>query len=249
MKRAVKEVKLTRLLAWLDALLTPGRFDDVSNNGLQIAREGESVSRVAFAVDGSVAALKAAASAGAQLLVVHHGISWGGGIRRLTGVDYALAKAALQANLALYGMHLPLDANERCGNNWEIARFLNLTQVKPAFSYHGNVIGVIGKASRSGEVTLGTQTFRLKKGECVGVCSGGAADFAVEAKALGCSVFVTGEGSWADVIAAQNAGANLVCCGHYETETFGVKALAAAMRKELGVDTVFVDSRLQGWNG
>ena len=141
-------------------------------------------------------------------------------------------------------MHLPLDANERCGNNWEIARFLRLVQVKPAFNYHGNVIGVTGLASRTGEVTLGTQTFRLKKGERVGVCSGGAGDFAAAAKELGCTVFVTGEASWGDVIAAQNAEASLVCCGHYETETFGVKAVAAVMEKELGLDTVFVDSRL-----
>ena len=137
-------MKLAQISAWLDRELELSKFDDVSNNGLQIAREGDDVKVVAFAVDGSVASVKAAAAAGAQLLVVHHGISWGGGIRRLTDGAYNVVKAAMDANLALYGVHLPLDASKKYGNNWEIARFLKLTNVRPAFNYHGNVIGVIG---------------------------------------------------------------------------------------------------------
>ena len=96
-------MKLYKILDWIDGLLKPGDFDDVSNNGLQIAREGDDVRLVAFAVDGSLKSVKAAAAAGAQLLVVHHGISWGGGIRRLVGGEYAVVKAAMDANLALAG--------------------------------------------------------------------------------------------------------------------------------------------------
>ena len=99
-------MKLAQIAAWLDRELELSKFDDVSNNGLQIAREGDDVKVVAFAVDGSVASVKAAAAAGAQLLVVHHGISWGGGIRRLTDGAYNVVKAAMDANLALYGVCL-----------------------------------------------------------------------------------------------------------------------------------------------
>lgn len=236
-------MKLAKILSWLDGVLEPQAFDDVSNNGLQIAREGDDVSLVAFAVDGSVAAIKAAAQAGAQLLVVHHGISWGGGIRRVTDGAYNLIKAAMDANLALYAMHLPLDANKRCGNNWEIARFLKLKRIRPAFNYHGNVIGVIGTSTHHATVTLGTQTIKQSNNQTIGICSGGAGDFACEAKRLGCDLFVTGEASWGDVIAAENEGASLVCCGHYETETFGVQALAREMKAELGMRVRFVDSR------
>ena len=233
-------MKLGRVIGWLDRELELDRFDDVSNNGLQIAREGDDIKVVAFAVDGSVASVRAAAEAGAQLLVVHHGISWGGGIRRLTDGAYNVVKAAMDANLALYGVHLPLDASRKYGNNWELARFLKLKDVRPAFSYHGNVIGVIGTSTRTASVSLGTRTVALAKNQTVGVCSGGAGDFAPEAKALGCDLFITGEASWGDVIAAENEGASLVCCGHYETETFGVRALAKAMAKILKVKTVFV---------
>ena len=234
-------MKLAQISAWLDRELELSKFDDVSNNGLQIAREGDDVKVVAFAVDGSVASVKAAAAAGAQLLVVHHGISWGGGIRRLTDGAYNVVKAAMDANLALYGVHLPLDASKKYGNNWEIARFLKLTNVRPAFNYHGNVIGVIGTSTHNATVTLGTQTIKQSKNQTIGICSGGAGDFGAEAKLLGCDLYVTGEASWGDVIAAENVGANMVCCGHYETETFGVKALAKALARSHKIKTKFID--------
>ena len=234
-------MKLAQIAAWLDRELELSKFDDVSNNGLQIAREGDDVKVVAFAVDGSVASVKAAAAAGAQLLVVHHGISWGGGIRRLTDGAYNVVKAAMDANLALYGVHLPLDASKKYGNNWEIARFLKLTNVRPAFNYHGNVIGVIGTSTRNATVTLGTQTIKQSKNQTIGICSGGAGDFGAEAKLLGCDLYVTGEASWGDVIAAENVGANMVCCGHYETETFGVKALSKALARSHKIKTKFID--------
>ena len=231
-------MKLSEITGWLNRELEPGKFDDVSNNGLQIAREGFEISRVAFGVDASVAFLEKAAAAGAQLCVVHHGISWGGGIRRLTGSDYAVVKTALARNLAVYASHLPLDANERHGNNWELARLLNLSSVKPAFSYHGNVIGVTGRALESGNFKVGATWIDLEKDQRVGVCSGGAGEFAVEAKALGCDLYLTGEASWGDVVAAENVGMKMVCAGHYATETFGVSALARAMARELDVEAV-----------
>ena len=233
-------MKLDAITAWLDAKLNPGSFDDVSNNGIQIARRGGEVKLVAFGVDASAEFMRAAAKAGAGLCVVHHGISWGGGIKRIAGGVYEVVKAALDADIALYASHLPLDANRECGNNWEIARFLGLTRAKPAFSYHGNVIGLVGVAAKSCSKTIGKTAIGLVRGERVGVCSGGAGEFAEDAKNLGCDLFVTGEASWGDVVAAQNVGMKMVCAGHYETETFGVKALAGAMSRELGVKTVFL---------
>jgi putative NIF3 family GTP cyclohydrolase 1 type 2 len=209
-------MKLYRITRWLDETLDLAAFDDVSNNGLQIARTGETVTCVAFAVDGSLASVRAAAAAGAQLLVVHHGISWGGGMRRLTGGLYSVVRAAMDADLALYAAHLPLDANREVGNNWELARYLGLTRLEPAFSYHGNVIGVTGFNAH---------------GRQIGVCSGGAGEFAEAARKLGCDLYVTGEANWGERIAAENCAQPMICAGHYETETFGVKALAARLKR------------------
>lgn len=233
-------MKLDTILGWVRELLRPGDFEDVSNNGLQIAREGEEIEKVACAVDASLASVKAAAAAGAQLLVVHHGISWGGGIKRLTGGEYAVVKAAMTANMALAAYHLPLDANREVGNNWEIARLLGLTGVSQAFSYHGNVIGVTGRLAEERVVNIGGRDWTIPKGK-IGVCSGGAGEFATAAKFLGCDLFLTGEASWGEVIAAQNVSMPMICAGHYETETFGVSALARRMAADLAVDAAFLN--------
>ena len=226
-------MKLKQILDWLGLELEVGKFDDVSNNGLQI--EGpEDVVKVAFAVDASLASVKDAVAAGAQLLVVHHGISWGGGIRRLEGGVYNVVKAAIEGGLALAAYHLPLDASRKYGNNYGLARFLGLKKLKSAFSYHGNVIGVTGFNPQ---------------GVKVGVCSGGAGEFAEAAKRLGCGLFITGEASWGEVIAAENCGMRMICAGHYETETFGVKALARAVQDVLKVKTVFLPRHDGGPDG
>lgn len=219
-------MKMHEIAGWLDGVLEVGKFDDVSNNGIQVAREGDDIASVAFGVDASVDFIKASADAGAQLCVVHHGISWGGGIRRIVGSEYEVVRAAIGCNIALYAVHLPLDASMKCGNNRELARHLKLGDVERAFSYHGNVIGVTGLATRTGTFRIGETDIRLVKGMKVGVCSGGAGEFAVEAKALGCDIYVTGEASWGDVVAARNVGMEMICAGHYETETFGPRALS-----------------------
>ena len=244
-------MKLEKILSWLDRTLKVSSFDDVSNNGLQVDRlpppsdrqsnnlksNNQTISTVAFAVDASVRAVEAAAKAGAQLLVVHHGISWGGGIKRLAGGVGNVVRAAMKANLAIAAYHLPLDAHPALGNNAQLAKLLGLRKVKPAFSYHGNVIGVIGTVGAIRSIDIGGRIISIPRG-VVGVCSGGAGEFAEEAKNLGCDLYLTGEASWGDVIAAENCGMEMICAGHYETEVFGVRALAKAMKKSLKVKTV-----------
>ena len=222
---------LKQITDWLDRALEVKSFSDVSNNGVQIARRGTAVKKVAFGVDASVRTVQSAAQAGAQLLVVHHGISWGGGIQRLTDGVYNVVKAAMDADLALYAVHLPLDANPKYGNNYELARYLGLKQLKPAFVYHGETIGVVGV---------------LPNGKKVGVCSGGAGCFAPDAKALGCDLYITGEADWGETIAAENVGMPMICAGHYQTETFGVKALERAIKKAFKVETVFLERADKG---
>ena len=234
-------MKISKIVSWLDRTLDVASFDDVSNNGVQIERLGggaADVSRVAFAVDASARAVRAAAKAGAQMLVVHHGISWGGGVKRIAGGVYGVVKAAMDADLALYACHLPLDAHKRLGNNAQLAKLLGLSKVRPAFTYHGNVIGCIGESLRTRKVEIGSMAVVVPRGVVVGVCSGGAGEFAEEAKRLGCGLFVTGEASWGDVVTAENCAMKMVCCGHYETEVFGVRAVAGAMKRALKVDTV-----------
>lgn len=248
-------MKLEQIVAWLDATLNVAAFDDVAVNGLQLGRaEAEAeVKTVAFAVDASVRAVRAAAEAGAGLLVVHHGIAWGGGIRRLTGGVGRVVRAAMGANLALYACHLPLDAHPTLGNNAQLARLLGLKRVRPAFVYHGETIGCIGTCSpKKFANTILQLPLPLSlplaptssRALTVGVCSGGAGEFAEEAQRLGCDAYLTGEASWGEVVAAENCGMTMICAGHYETEVFGVRAVARAMRRRLGLRTVDLTAAL-----
>ena len=245
-------MKLEKIISWLDKTLKVADFDDVSNNGLQIDRAIEqsnnpnnrTISTVAFAVDASVEAVEAAAKAGAQLLVVHHGISWGGGIKRLTGGVGNVVRAAIRNDLAIAAYHLPLDAHPTLGNNAQLAKYFGLKKVRPAFSYHGNVIGVVGELFRRQSTAIGSRRYEFGPGR-IGVCSGGAGEFAEEAKNLGCDLYLTGEASWGDVIAAENCGMKMISAGHYETEVFGVRALSKALKKALKVKTVDLTERLR----
>ena len=272
-------MKLKNITDWLDKTLNVAAFDDVSNNGLQIERsevrgqrsevkgQRPEVTTVAFAVDASVRAVEAAAKAGAQLLVVHHGISWGGGVKRISGGVGRVIRAAIENNVALYACHLPLDAHPTLGNNAQLAKLLGLRRVKPAFNYHGNVIGLTGKSSIRQIVESSKREKRKPEGKLLqktcdllfrqfddsddstiltlGLCSGGAGEFAEEAKNLGCDLYVTGEASWGDVIAAENCGMRMLCLGHYETEVFGVRAVAAATKRALKLKTVDLTESLR----
>ncbi len=218
-------MQLEKIAAWLDETLDVARFSDVSNNGIQIDCTRRDVEKVAFGVDASVDFLRKAAAWGAALAVVHHGISWGGGIKRIQGGVYNVVKAAMDADMALYAVHLPLDANDPYGNNFQLAKEMGLKDLRRAFTYHGETIGLVGTAP---------------DGRKIGVCSGGAGEFAEDAKALGCDEYITGEASWGDIVAAGNAGMKMTLRGHYETETYGVKALAEAMSSALGIETRFI---------
>lgn len=249
-------MKIEKVVAWLDSVLEPWKFDDVSNNGLQMERSVSEVRGVAFAVDAGVGSIRAAAAAGADMLVVHHGISWGGGIKRIAGGMYNVVRAALDADIAIYASHLPLDANLKLGNNRNLAREFALENLKPAFSYHGNVLGFTGilesvSALPRGGLAAREEFLRAlkavgKTGRVrIGVCSGGAGEFAPEAKELGCDLYVTGEAGWGDVIAAENAGAAMVCLGHYDTEVFGVRSLASEMKRALKIRTFDLTEELR----
>ena len=233
-------MKLDIILDWLDKTLSIADFkDDISNNGLQIERNEGPIRKVAFAVDASVKSAEEAIAQGAQLLVVHHGISWGGGIKKIVGGIRKVMTTCTEGNLAIYAAHLPLDANRRVGNNWELARLIGLRKVFPAFSYEGYKIGVIGYLPRGRKAVIGGKEYDFPAGR-VGVCSGAGGNFAEEAKDLGCKSYLTGEAGWDDQVAAENAGAHMICAGHYETEVFGVKALCKLMAEELEIKTLFV---------
>lgn len=247
-------MRTRELAGFLDSVLKLENFHDVSNNGLQIENRGE-VRKICFGVDASLRGIQAAVDCGADCLVCHHGLSWGDSLKRITGMNYRLVSLAVQHDLAVYAAHLPLDAHPVYGNNAELCRILGVTRKRPAFEYHGQLIGFAGELRRAMEfsafcdlvrrnITPDIQCldFGPKKIRRIGVVSGGAGDMVEQAAELGLDAYFTGEPGLLGYTQAENWGVNVVFAGHYATETWGVKALCRLVQKQgFGVETEVLD--------
>jgi dinuclear metal center YbgI/SA1388 family protein len=242
--------RLLRDLLSLDALAAADR----SLNGLQVANSRGVVERMAFAVDACLESFRRAASWKADLLFVHHGLFWGQPLA-LTGTHYRRIRALLEADLALYAVHLPLDLHAEVGNNAGLARSLGLQELEPFGEYHGIKIGCKGcfpeersleevvrlcggGSSGGGPKVLPFGPQRVRR---VGVVSGGAAEEALQAIEEELDLFITGEASHSIYHYCLEAGIDVIFGGHYLTETWGVRLLCEKLARETGLETSFLD--------
>jgi dinuclear metal center YbgI/SA1388 family protein len=248
----MSRASLTGIVRYCDRVLRTRevRDDDRAANGLQVGNRG-AVTRIAAAVDASLATVKLAVAAKADLLLVHHGLFWGVS-HPWTGRRYELLRCLLDHNLAVYSAHLPLDLHPRLGNNARLCAELGLRKLRPFFSYHGQCIGFRARASirrkelaqrlhrATGAVPLvipgGPEVCRQ-----IGVVSGGAGEDVKIAAGEGVDTFITGEGPHWTYALAEELGLNVLYGGHYATETFGVKALAAHLSTRFSIPWSFLD--------
>ena len=246
-------MQLNNLVSFLDRELAIDRFTDDSHNGLQVANSGR-VTRVCLGVDATLPFFEKAAACGADLVICHHGLSWGDSLKRITGLNRRLLSFLLEHDLALWACHLPLDAHPQLGNNARLAQALGLRARQPAFVYHGQKIGVRGELPRPMTFpafqkrvrqVVGNEIRCLDFGRAqvrtVGIVSGGAPSQIGEAVEMGLDVYLTGESSLYAYNLAVQEGINAVFAGHYATEKFGVQAVGELIRKRFGLPVAFVD--------
>jgi dinuclear metal center YbgI/SA1388 family protein len=245
-------VQLGEIVDYLDDYLRHGSVPDDGNalNGLQVENDGR-ISRVAAAVDASERTIHEAVRRGCNLLVVHHGLFWDGN-RPVTARRYRRLKPLLEANVAVYASHLPLDVHPEVGNNALLCRALGMEPAGRFGDYKGEVIGWWGElrlrrealAARLDEL-LGRRIHMMPFGpeivERVGVITGGAGSMIGAARDAGLHAFITGEGAHHTHFDAEEGGINVYYGGHYATETFGVKALAAHIQEKYGLEWEFID--------
>jgi len=229
---------------------------DASANGLQVGSVDAAgpIEHAAFAVDGVAATAEAAAEAGADVLVVHHGMVWGG-LDRVAGRDYERVAALVEHDLPLYVSHLPLDGHPELGNAARLAAFLDCEVVEPFGDYGGVTVGqravadepyaVADLRDRLETLDTGGQSVQLldfgpDTVEDVAVLTGSGTDWIREAADAGVDALVTGEGKQKAYHEARAAGLNVFLAGHYATETFGVRALRALVA-EWGLETTYVE--------
>ena len=236
-------------------LLDIDRIDplDVSLNGLQVSRSKDEIKKVAFAVDACMESFKRSADLNADILFVHHGIFWGKPYR-ITGGLYNRIQFLIKKDIALYGVHLPLDMHPEIGNNAGIAHRLGLESIEPFGDYHGLKIGCKGALpsaktiddiidsipGRAAEL-LAKLNFGPKKIRTIGIVSGGAPEVVSQAIAESIDLYITGDASHTVYHEAMEGGINVLSAGHYSTETWGVKLLMKKIESETDLSTVFID--------
>ncbi len=245
-------VSLEELVTYLDQELKTGSIPDYPGamNGLQLANAGQ-VGRVVAAVDASLPVIEAAAEGVPGLLIVHHGMFWQGA-QPVTGAFYRKLKIAMDAGLAIYSSHLPLDIHPELGNNILLARAIGLRNPEPFFDQKGILIGLRGtwagtrqellsklQAALEGRVHLcpaGPDSI-LK----IGIITGGAGSEVIKVAACGVDSFITGEGPHWSYSLGEELGLNIFYGGHYATETSGVKAIAERIAKLFAIPWEFHD--------
>lgn len=248
----MKSTSLASLVKHCDVLLRTAAIGDYDGaaNGLQVANRG-AVTRIAATVDASLATVRLALAAKADLLIVHHGLFWSPS-HPWTGPKYELLRALIENNLAVYSSHLPLDAHPKLGNNAQLCAALGFKKLRPFFASHGQAIGFqtvmnISLAELSARLARATGIPpRVIPGgpklcRRIGIVTGGAGGDLKIAAAEGVDTFITGEGPHWTYALAEELGLNVLYGGHYATETFGVKALAAHLSKKFHVPWTFLD--------
>ena len=246
------KASLAQIVRHCDTLLRTRDIKDYDGavNGLQVQNRG-TVTRIAAAVDASPATARKAIAAGADLLIVHHGLFWN---RRhpWTGTNYDLLHLLLDHNLAVYSSHLPLDAHPTLGNNIRLCEALGFRKLAPFFSRDGVPLG-LQTAARLSRDELALRLAKVVGGRVevipggpqlcqrIGVVTGGAGSELAQAAGEGVDTFITGEGPHWTFALAEELVVNVLYAGHYATETFGVKALGAYLSKRFRVPWVFID--------
>ncbi len=246
-------VYLSEVAAAFDTELRVREIGDWAQalNGLQVENPSGRVTKVGAAVDANLTTVTRAAEKGIDLLLVHHGLFWNGA-KPLRHGTYRLWRTLIERGVAVYSAHLPLDVHPTLGNTALLARalgfeqgewFLPLKGVDVGFKFH--VTLPRAELAQRLEQAVGGRVTVCPGGPAetatIGIITGGAGDEVRAVAAAGVDTFITGEGQHWTFGLAEELGVNILYGGHYATETFGVKALAAWAGDRWGLPWEFLD--------
>jgi dinuclear metal center YbgI/SA1388 family protein len=255
-----RSIPLDRIVVYLDQLLETSTTPDYPNalNGLQLSNSGL-VTKVAGAVDFSTKAIDAAIKENANLLIVHHGMFWSG-LKPITGNSYRQIQRLLDADVAVYSSHLPLDRHPNLGNNVLLARELGLTPLHPFARFSEVFVGTQGRSDiETSTLVARAEAFSHTHGGSVitagvtdpnrmthrwAICTGAGASAETLAEAAhdGVDTLIVGEGPHWTAVDAVERGIAILYLGHYASETLGVFALADDLSREFQLDNVKIAS-------
>lgn len=239
------------LLAELNRLLTPEKYQDYCPNGLQV--EGtHKIQRIITGVSLTEQLIEVAIAEGAQAIMVHHGIFWHKDDYNIVGIKQRRIAKLLKYGINLYAYHLPLDNHPELGNNVQLAKKIGV-QVLGQTDKQGLLW--FGRLNRPASVAdfiahlsaqlqhnplyfTNSETQVLDK---VAWCTGGADSLFNAAINLGVTAYITGEVSEPIMSLAAESGVVYIAAGHYATERYGIYALTQYLQDELGLSAKFIE--------
>ena len=243
---------LSEIVSYTNRFLRIREVGDWDNalNGLQIENSGR-VTRIGAAVDVSTRVLSEAAERDVDLLIVHHGLFWPG-LQPVLGALRRQLRIAFENDVALYSAHLPLDIHRQIGNNAQLVVELGLKSAKPFLEEKGQPVGldvrvslprdeVIRRFKKAVNGPIKVFGFGPKQTRTIGIVTGAAGSEIYRVADEGIDTFITGEAPHWAAVAAEEVGVNLLLGGHYATEVFGVKALAAHLSNRFQIPWEFID--------
>lgn len=253
MSKTSERVDRDELVAYLDRLLEADRGGDYGPNGLQVEGRPE-IGKIVTGVSACEELFERAEAAGADAVLVHHGLFWRGLPLTLVGMRYRRVAALVRSGLSLIAYHLPLDRHAELGNNALAARAFGLVDLEPFGEAEGMPLGFAGRfpeplpaaelVARCQEI-FGQAPLAFPAGpdpvRTLGIISGGAEKELYTAVDAGLDAYLTGEASeWVMNVARENR-IHYLGAGHYATERLGVRALGEHVAERFGVEVEFVD--------
>lgn len=241
------------LISYLDSLLNAKQIKDFCPNGLQV--EGKSqINKLITGVTASEALIDAAIEQQADAILVHHGYFWKGEAYPIVGMKKNRIAKLIKHDISLIAYHLPIDVHSELGNNAQIGKLLELTNVRPAleFSPEGIIMcGEYPEAKSLNEVTQQVKTVldrepltsngRNADVKSVAWCTGGGQSYIDQVAELGVDLFITGEASEQTIHSSRELGIDFIAAGHHATERYGVNSVGEHLANEFGLDVQFID--------
>ena len=206
------------------------------NSGFLVGDARRQVRKIAVTLDIDLPAVRAAAKAGADLIVSHHPVIFYPLKELKSGKPaYELAKSGIAAIC----VHTCLDIAPG-GVNDVLASLLGLENIEPLMS--GRAPGLIRTGTRHFDTAehlanhtasaLGARAAYADAGkpiEKIAICGGSGGSYFTDAVQAGMDALVTGEASYHEFLEAADAGLSLIAAGHFETEFPVIPVLAARL--------------------
>ncbi len=247
-------MKNHEIINYLNNEFMPETFSfDYALNGLILKNSGK-ISKIGTAVDTGVETFYEAKKHGVDFLMTHHGLLLKDRSVPITDTMYEKVKVLIENDIAYYSIHIPLDTNKTFSNNQAILDKMRWDSFGSFGDYNGidiglytdfseamNIEDIIEKIEEKITKKIKIWAFGDYMVKRVGIISGNGINHLEEAYNSNIDLLITGEPSHKMYWKAYEMGIKCIFCGHYATETFGIRKVGDYLAENFNLEHIFID--------